>query len=137
MKKKLDIQPNLSIVNKCTNSASVLGLQYFEVPLYMFICLCFFYVVGIQLMKTEQQGSPLYPFPSTVEPQFKKPLCSLDINPWYSKHYLSFKIFLFFCLAQIPWKILHNQLVVTPFVRGMQYLVLVFTKSMNSDFRTF
>ena len=33
---------------------SVLGLQYFEVPLYMFICLCFFYVLGIQLMKTEQ-----------------------------------------------------------------------------------
>ena len=54
MKKKLDIQPNLSIVNKCTNFASVLGLQYFEVPLYMFICLCFFYVLGIQLMKTEQ-----------------------------------------------------------------------------------
>ena len=50
MKKKLDIQPNLNIVDKFTNFAR----HYFEVPLYMFICLCLFSVLGIQLMKTEQ-----------------------------------------------------------------------------------
>ena len=54
MKKKLDIQPNLSIVNKFTNFASLLALHYFEVSLYMFIFLCLFSVLGIQLMKTEQ-----------------------------------------------------------------------------------
>ena len=54
MKKKLNIQPNLSIVNKFTNFASLLALHYFEVPLYMFISLCLFSVLGIQLMKTEQ-----------------------------------------------------------------------------------
>ena len=55
MKKKLDKQPNLSIVNKIfTNFASLLALHYFEALLYLFIRLCFFYVLGIQLMKIEQ-----------------------------------------------------------------------------------
>ena len=48
-KKKLDKQPNLGIVKKIfTNFASLLALHYFEVLLYLFICLCIFYVLGIQ-----------------------------------------------------------------------------------------